>query len=218
MQTLPTPCTLLLRKRPHWSQLQLVLFTRSTARRREKSATCFAGRSINLWRRNARKLRFVAAGMMLGNSFRRLNVCLKVSSLNLPSARTKMDMVTDIKSSLEIWRAHFNATLNCDDTNNPANVMIRPSWPNTLDNIPVAPPDWEEWPWPFSGLNSIKPAVMMASLLNFLKQEEMDWFAACITFSATYGHWKACQVIGVLVCSAQYLKRAMLQSAAIIVA
>ena len=31
-------------------------------------------------------------------------------------------------------------------------------------------------------------------------------------------HWKACQVIGVLLCSAQYLKRAMLQSAAIIVA
>ena len=24
------------------------------------------------------------------------------------------NMVTDIKSSLEIWRAHFNATLNCD--------------------------------------------------------------------------------------------------------
>ena len=32
-----------------------------------------------------------------------------------------------------------------------------------------------------------------------------------------YAHWKACQVIGVLVCSAQYLKSAMLQSAAIIV-
>ena len=61
------------------------------------------------------------------------------------------NMVTDIKRSLE--RAHFNATLNCDDTNNPAN-----------------------------------------------------------------GHWKACQGIGVLVCSAHYLKRAMLQSAAIIVA
>ena len=38
------------------------------------------------------------------------------------------------------------------------------------------------------------------------------------SFPATYGHWKACQVIGVLVCSAQYSKRAMPQSAAIIVA
>ena len=47
---------------------------------------------------------------------------------------------------------------------------------------------------------------MMGSMLNFLKQEEMSCFAACTTFSATYGHWKACQVIGILVCSAQYLK------------
>ena len=125
-------------------------------------------------------------------------------------------MVTDIKSSLEIWRAHFNATLNCDDTNNPANIII-PSC-QTLWTIPLLHlQTGKKWPWwPFSGLNSIKPAVMMAFLLNFLKQEEMNWFAACTTFSATYGHWKTCQVIGVLVCSAQYLKRAMLQSAAII--
>ena len=53
------------------------------------------------------------------------------------------NMVTDIKSSLELWMAHFNATLN--DTNNPANEMIRPSRPKTLDNTtPVAPPDCEE--------------------------------------------------------------------------
>ena len=128
-------------------------------------------------------------------------------------------MVTDIKRSLELWRAHFNATLNADDTNNPANEMIRPSRPNTLDNTTtVAPPDREKWPLPFSGLNSTKPAVMMASLLNILKQEDMSWFAACTTFSATYGHRKVGQVFAVLVCSAQYLKRAMLQSAAIIVA
>ena len=31
------------------------------------------------------------------------------------------NMATDIKSSLELWRAHFNATLNSDDTNNTAN-------------------------------------------------------------------------------------------------
>ena len=55
------------------------------------------------------------------------------------------NMVTDIKSSLDLWRAHFNITLNCDDTNNPANEMITPSRPNTLDNTtPVAPPDREE--------------------------------------------------------------------------
>ena len=55
------------------------------------------------------------------------------------------NMVTDIKSSLVLWRAHFNATLNGDDTSNSANEMIRPSSPNTLDNTaPVAPPDREE--------------------------------------------------------------------------
>ena len=31
----------------------------------------------------------------------------------------------------------------------------------------------KKWPWPFSGLNSTKPAVMMASLLNFLQQQEL---------------------------------------------
>ena len=95
----------------------------------------------------------------------------------------------------------------------------QPSRPNTLDNTTtVAPPDREEVAMAIQRLKLNKAAVMMASLLNFLKQEEMNWFAACTTFSETYGHWQACQVIGVLVCSAQYLKRAMLQSAAIIVA
>ena len=51
------------------------------------------------------------------------------------------NLVTDIKSSLDLWRAHFYAILNVDDTNNTANEMIRPSRPNTLDNgTPVAPP------------------------------------------------------------------------------
>ena len=55
------------------------------------------------------------------------------------------NMVTDIKSSLELWRAHFNATLNGDDTNYSANEMIRPSRPNTLDNTTtVAPPARKE--------------------------------------------------------------------------
>ena len=55
------------------------------------------------------------------------------------------NMVTDIRSSLEIWRAHFNATVNGDDTNNAANEMIRPSRLNTLDNTtPVAPSDRKE--------------------------------------------------------------------------
>ena len=54
------------------------------------------------------------------------------------------NMVADIESSLELWRTHFNATLNGDDTNNPENEMIRPSRANTLDNTtPVAPPDRE---------------------------------------------------------------------------
>ena len=55
------------------------------------------------------------------------------------------NMVTDIKSALDIWRAHFNAILNGDESNNSANEMIRPCSPNTLNNTtPVAPPDREE--------------------------------------------------------------------------
>ena len=65
------------------------------------------------------------------------------------------NIVTDIKNSLDLWRAYFNATLNSDDTNNSANEMIRPSRPSTLDNTtPFAPPDRKKWLWPVSGLNS----------------------------------------------------------------
>ena len=120
-------------------------------------------------------------------------------------------MVTDIKSALDIWQAHFNAIFNGDDTNNSANEIIWSSRPKTLVNAtPVAPPDREEPP--------TKPAVMMASMLYFLKQAEMSWLAVCTTFSTTYGLWKACEVIGVLVFSAQYSKSALPQSAAIIMA
>ena len=72
--------------------------------------------------------------------------------------------LTDIKRSLDLWRAHFNAILNGADTSDSANEMIRPSKPSTLDNAtPVAAPDWED---------------VMASLLNFLKQEEMSLLAS----------------------------------------
>ena len=127
------------------------------------------------------------------------------------------NMVTYIKSSQELWRAQFNATLNGNDTNNPANEMIRPSRPNTLDNTtPFAPPDREEVPMAIQRLKLNKTSGYDGLPAELFKA--LSWFDACTTFSATYGHWKACQVIGVLVCSAQYLKRAMLQSAAIIVA
>ena len=54
------------------------------------------------------------------------------------------NMVTAIKSSLDLGRAHFNAILNGADMNNPANEMIGLSRPNTLDiTTPVAPPDRE---------------------------------------------------------------------------
>ena len=46
------------------------------------------------------------------------------------------NMVTDIKSSLELWRAHFNATLNGDDTNNPANEIVRPSTLHAPPSLP----------------------------------------------------------------------------------
>ena len=64
------------------------------------------------------------AAMMLGNSFRRL------------SKDQNGNMVTDI-TRLYLWRAHFNAILSGDDTNNSANEMIRPIGS-------VAPPDREE--------------------------------------------------------------------------
>ena len=53
----------------------------------------------------------------------------------------------------------------------------------------------KKWPLPFSGINSKQPAVMMASM-----QEEMSCLAACTTFSATYGHWKACDCSLSLLC------------------
>ena len=37
------------------------------------------------------------------------------------------NMGTDIKSSLDLWRAHFKAILYGADTNNSANEMIRPN-------------------------------------------------------------------------------------------
>ena len=41
------------------------------------------------------------------------------------------NLVTDIKSLLDLWWAHFNSILNGYGTNNSANEMIRFSKPNT---------------------------------------------------------------------------------------
>jgi len=55
------------------------------------------------------------------------------------------NLVTDVKSSLDLWRAHFNNILNGDDANNSANEMVSPSRAITCDNnTPVTPPDREE--------------------------------------------------------------------------
>ena len=82
--------------------------------------------------------------------------------------------------------------LNGDDTNNSANEMIRPSRPNTLDiGTLFAPPDHEEVA---IAIKFNKASGYDGLPLNFLKQEDMRWLTACTTFSATYGHWKACQV------------------------
>ena len=127
--------------------------------------------------------------------------------------------LTDIKSSLDLWRALFNAILNGDDTNNFGHEMIRSSRPNTLDDAaPVAQLDREEVAIAIQRLKFNKASGYDGLPAELLKQEEISWFAACTTFAATYGHWKADQVIGVLVCSAQFSKRALSQSAAIIVA
>ena len=78
------------------------------------------------------------------------------------------NLVTDIKGSLDLWRAHFNAIFNSDDTNNSTNEMIRPSIPNTSENTtPVALPDREEVAIAIQRLK-IKKCQLMASLLYFL--------------------------------------------------
>ena len=55
------------------------------------------------------------------------------------------NLVTDI-------RAHFNAILNDDGTNNSANEMIRPSWPKLWIILPqLHPQTGKKWPLPISG-------------------------------------------------------------------
>ena len=98
--------------------------------------------------------------------------------------------------------------------------MIRTSRPNTLDNVtPAAAPDREELVIAIQRLKFNKASGYDGLTGEIIKkQEEKSWLAACTTFFATYGHSNAGQVIAVLGCSAQYLKRAMPQSVAIIVA
>ena len=60
--------------------------------------------------------------------------------------------MTDIKSSLDQWRTHFNAIHNGDDTYNTANEMIRPSWPKLWIILPqLHPQTGKKWPLPISG-------------------------------------------------------------------
>ena len=128
--------------------------------------------------------------------------------------------MTDIKSSLELWRAHFNATLNCDDTNNPANEMIRPSRPTTLDNTtPVAPPDRAEVAITIQRLKC-KKASGYDGLPPELFKAGVDELVRCMhhLLCNIWSLERMPSVIGVLVYCAQYSKRAMPQSAAIIVA
>ena len=118
-------------------------------------------------------------------------------------------MVTDIRSSLDLWRAHFKAILNGDDTNNSANEKIRPSGQHFGQCYPsctTRPSDREE----------VATAIQ---LLEFTKASGYDGLPAEL-FKAggdelvSYMHHllcnirslEACQVIGVLVCSAQYSK------------
>jgi len=52
------------------------------------------------------------------------------------------NLVTDVKSSLDIWRAHFDKVLNGEDSSNTAIEMISPSGPIAyINNAPVAPPE-----------------------------------------------------------------------------
>ena len=89
------------------------------------------------------------------------------------------NLVTDIKSLLDLWRAPFNAILNSDDTNNSANEMIRPSRPNTLDNAtPVAPPAREE----------------VAIAIQRLKLKKAEIFKAGADELVSYMHHLLCNI------------------------
>ena len=80
---------------------------------------------------------------------------------------------------LTLWRAHFNATLNGDDTNNPENEMIRPSRANTLDNTtPVAQPDWEEVAMAIQRLKLNKASLSAERPVWEVEtiRQQTDWF------------------------------------------
>ena len=54
------------------------------------------------------------------------------------------NLVTDVKSSLSLWRAHFNNILNGDDADNTTNEMLSPTATIAPNTTPVPPPDREE--------------------------------------------------------------------------
>ena len=130
------------------------------------------------------------------------------------------NMVTDIKSSLDLWRAQFNAILNGDDTNNSANEMIRPSRPNTLDKTtPVELPDREQVDVAIQRLKFNKTSGYDGLPAELFKAGG-DELVRCM-HHLVCNIWSlemACKVIAVLVCSVEYAKRAMPQSAAITMA
>ena len=97
--------------------------------------------------------------------------------------------------------------------------MIRPSRPNTLDNTTrVAPPDWEQVAMAIQRLE-LNKASGYDDLPAELFKVEGDELVRCLHhLLCNILSQKACQVLGDLVCSAQYSKRTMPQSAAIIVA
>ena len=110
----------------------------------------------------------MAAGMKFFLKIKRMSKGFKSAASFGKDQHGKM--VTYIKSSLDLWRAHFNGILNFDDTTISAKEMIRSSRPNTGQYYPSCTNrPGKKRPWPFR-----KPVVMMASLLKFLKQEEMS--------------------------------------------
>jgi hypothetical protein len=82
------------------------------------------------------------------------------SKTGAPSCRDKDgNLVTDVNSKLEIWRAHFCEVLNGDDQNNSANEERTPWQPIAqYNNDSVPPPDLHEVTLAIQRLKNIKAA------------------------------------------------------------
>ena len=108
------------------------------------------------------------------------------------------NMLTDVKNSLELWRTHFNATLNGDDTNNSANEMVGPSWSNTSDgNTSIAQPDREGVAMATSSRSGGATGVVLSKVFGLLgliisKNFRASFLLPCISISSHSAFTNSC--------------------------